>query len=80
VSVLDSFDASENPSPISTSLGIAIFLLGDAVGALLTRLQWNAFKQKSYRTSWNNARTIRNPSRTRLLNLRSNFSLDKQTN
>jgi hypothetical protein len=30
---------------ISASLGIAIFFLGAAVGVLLKRLQWNAFKQ-----------------------------------
>ena len=31
---------------ITVSLGAAIFLVGAALGALLTRLQWIAFKQK----------------------------------
>jgi hypothetical protein len=31
---------------ITVSLGAAIFLSGAAIGALLTRLQWIAFKQK----------------------------------
>jgi hypothetical protein len=31
---------------ITVSLGAAIFLAGAAIGALLTRLQWIAFKQK----------------------------------
>lgn len=31
---------------ITALLGAAIFLLGAVVGALLTRLQWRAFKQK----------------------------------
>ena len=31
---------------ISVLLGTSIFLLGAAVGALSTRLQWRAFKQK----------------------------------
>jgi hypothetical protein len=32
---------------ITISLAISIFLLGAAVGALLTRLQWFAFRQKA---------------------------------
>jgi|GEM_PF-3794617 len=31
---------------ITGSLAVSIFLLGAAVGALLTRLQWKAFRQK----------------------------------
>jgi len=31
---------------ITVSLAVSIFLLGAAVGALLTRLQWITFKQK----------------------------------
>ena len=31
---------------ITVSFAVSIFLLGAAVGALLTRLQWIAFKQK----------------------------------
>jgi DNA-binding transcriptional regulator of glucitol operon len=32
---------------ITVSLAVSIFLLGAAVGALLTRLQWIAFRQKA---------------------------------
>jgi hypothetical protein len=46
VNLLDFLDTlGEEHMPFSTSLGIAIFLLGAAVGALLTRLRWHAFKQ-----------------------------------